>query len=215
MSILQLDRSQIMAVPTAAEMGDEADDDPLACAICCSADASDENPIIKCDGPHSQELGYHLKCMGSDWALDEVPEEAWYCPACRESGLFEVESVLDKRTHAGKVQYRLHWRGYAIEDASWEPLANIPKQSMQMIREFNAAQRAAATFAAGSSSAQQQQGPGKGGGRGKGDAGRSGARGGGRGGRRGGGRGGGRGGARGGARAAARGSGSLVQLWGS
>ena len=39
----------------------EADDDPLACAICCSADASDENPIIKCDGPHSQELGYHLK----------------------------------------------------------------------------------------------------------------------------------------------------------
>ena len=36
------------------------EDDPLTCSVCGSGDASEANPIVKCDGEHETEVGTHL-----------------------------------------------------------------------------------------------------------------------------------------------------------
>ena len=108
-------------------MSDE-EDDPVACGKCNKEDASSENPIIKCDGDHPVEVGYHLSCTD----LESLPDGDWFCPACTAANVWAVESLLDKKTMKGKctaarVHYRVRWKGYDSDADTWEPLANLPK----------------------------------------------------------------------------------------
>jgi len=48
---------------------------------------------------------------------------------------YEVEEILDKRKHYGKVQYLVKWKGYPLSEASWEPLINLNCE--ELIKEFN------------------------------------------------------------------------------
>ena len=38
---------------------------------------------------------------------------------------FEVEALIDKRSHHGVTEYKVLWRGYSEEAASWEPVENL------------------------------------------------------------------------------------------
>ncbi|KAJ1581417.1 hypothetical protein NDA11_002946 [Ustilago hordei] len=38
---------------------------------------------------------------------------------------FEVEALIDKRSHNGTTEYKVLWRGYSEEAASWEPVGNL------------------------------------------------------------------------------------------
>ena len=38
---------------------------------------------------------------------------------------YEVEKVLDKRKHYGKIQYLIKWKGYPHSESSWEPESNL------------------------------------------------------------------------------------------
>ncbi|KAJ1584619.1 hypothetical protein NDA11_003564 [Ustilago hordei] len=38
---------------------------------------------------------------------------------------FEVEALIDKRSHNGTTEYKVLWRGYSEETASWEPVENL------------------------------------------------------------------------------------------
>ncbi|KAJ1579744.1 hypothetical protein NDA12_006262 [Ustilago hordei] len=38
---------------------------------------------------------------------------------------FEVEALIDKRSHNGTMEYKVLWRGYSEEAASWEPVENL------------------------------------------------------------------------------------------
>ncbi|SOV02264.1 uncharacterized protein UDID_19157 [Ustilago sp. UG-2017a] len=38
---------------------------------------------------------------------------------------FEVEALIDKRSHHGAIEYKVLWRGYSEEAASWEPVSNL------------------------------------------------------------------------------------------
>ncbi|KAJ1597384.1 hypothetical protein NDA14_006179 [Ustilago hordei] len=38
---------------------------------------------------------------------------------------FEVEALIDKRSHKGTTEYKVLWRGYSEEAASWEPVENL------------------------------------------------------------------------------------------
>ena len=39
--------------------------------------------------------------------------------------LYEVETILDKRTVRGKTEYLIKWKGYSTGESTWEPLANL------------------------------------------------------------------------------------------
>ncbi|SPC64153.1 related to Gag-pol polyprotein [Ustilago sp. UG-2017b] len=38
---------------------------------------------------------------------------------------FKVEALIDKRSHHGVTEYKVLWRGYPEEAASWEPVSNL------------------------------------------------------------------------------------------
>jgi len=125
----------------------------LLCAE-CSGDASEQRPIIKCDGPHEVEKGYHLDCLPADQQLEALPPEdlEWFCPECQGKGLYSVEAVIDKQTRirrcpGGKpcVHYLVRWAGqqYVGHD-SWEPLDHLQASHVKaMVRtKYNAGLRA-------------------------------------------------------------------------
>ncbi|KAJ1038477.1 hypothetical protein NDA10_002601 [Ustilago hordei] len=48
------------------------------------------------------------------------------CSSQQEQDLdFEVEALIDKRSHNGTTEYKVLWRGYSDEAASWEPVENL------------------------------------------------------------------------------------------
>jgi hypothetical protein len=48
---------------------------------------------------------------------------------------WEVEAILNKRTRGRKVFYLVKWKGYPMEEASWEPEDHLTN-SQAVIREF-------------------------------------------------------------------------------
>ena len=38
---------------------------------------------------------------------------------------YEVEIILDKRKRYNKIEYLIHWKGYGVQDRTWEPIDNL------------------------------------------------------------------------------------------
>jgi len=39
--------------------------------------------------------------------------------------VYEIEEILDSRIIKGRLQYLVHWKGYTINDRTWEPFENF------------------------------------------------------------------------------------------
>ena len=46
-----------------------------------------------------------------------------------------VQAVIDYRKRRGKNEYKIHWLGESVRDATWEPVENL-KQIPGLIEEF-------------------------------------------------------------------------------
>jgi len=65
------------------------------------------------------------KKKGGKSRLDVVVEKQPSSPenengTTEEEEEYEVEKVVDKRIHKGKVEYLLKWKGYSSDDNTWE-----------------------------------------------------------------------------------------------
>ena len=49
---------------------------------------------------------------------------------------YEVEEVLDSRRRRGKLQYLIQWRGYDINERTWEPATNLANAPLK-VQEFH------------------------------------------------------------------------------
>jgi hypothetical protein len=49
---------------------------------------------------------------------------------------FEAEAIIKKRTHYGKTQYLVKWKGYHDEDSTWEPIENL-RNAPDLLAEFS------------------------------------------------------------------------------
>ncbi|KAJ1597149.1 hypothetical protein NDA14_007187 [Ustilago hordei] len=58
-------------------------------------------------------------------SLPQRAEQPTMPPLPDEDLDFEVEALIDKRSHNGITEYKVLWRGYSEEAASWEPVENL------------------------------------------------------------------------------------------
>ena len=49
---------------------------------------------------------------------------------------YEVEEIVDSKMYHGKLKYLVHWKGYPIEERTWEPIKNL-SNSQEYIDEFH------------------------------------------------------------------------------
>ena len=48
---------------------------------------------------------------------------------------YEVEEILDRQERRGKTKYLVKWKGYMVEENTWEGLENL-KNAREKIVEF-------------------------------------------------------------------------------
>ena len=48
---------------------------------------------------------------------------------------YEIESILSRRVRHGRVEYLVHWKGYGIEDRTWESTKNLA-HCRDLVNEF-------------------------------------------------------------------------------
>ncbi|KAJ1601880.1 hypothetical protein NDA14_007272 [Ustilago hordei] len=61
------------------------------------------------------------------WFAGPYPVQEWpTIPSLPDEDLvFKVKALIDKRSHNGTTEYKVLWRGYSEEAASWEPVENL------------------------------------------------------------------------------------------
>uniref|UniRef100_G3VA14 M-phase phosphoprotein 8 n=1 Tax=Sarcophilus harrisii TaxID=9305 RepID=G3VA14_SARHA len=52
-----------------------------------------------------------------------------------EEDVFEVEKILDVKTEAGKILYKVRWKGYTSDDDTWEPEVHL-EDCKEVLLEF-------------------------------------------------------------------------------
>ena len=88
--------------PYSGAQGD-SDDDPITCEICQGPPAADDI-ILKCDGEHDVETGYHQRCLPlvlsetGESVMPPVPEEELLCPKCTANGVMLIIDITNKRS---------------------------------------------------------------------------------------------------------------------
>lgn len=50
--------------------------------------------------------------------------------------IYQAEGIIDRRKYKGKLQYRVKWQGYPVEEATWEPYENIA-HCQEFIDDYN------------------------------------------------------------------------------
>ena len=126
----------------------DGDDDPVDCSI-CKGPPSVGNPVVKCDGEHVFEIGYHMQCLPKVPGLDgqlgypALPDDGddWLCPDCIAKGLYIIKEITGKRMRSGKTQYGVLYAGdHAVEWCDFAYLRGIPHAKL-LITKYNAAQQ--------------------------------------------------------------------------
>ena len=59
------------------------------------------------------------------------------CLRVCEEAEWELESILDKRTHRGETQYLVKYKGYKLlKDCEWRPETELTKTAPELLAEF-------------------------------------------------------------------------------
>ncbi|XP_012867719.1 PREDICTED: M-phase phosphoprotein 8 [Dipodomys ordii] len=68
---------------------------------------------------------------------DAATKEAEAVGESEEDGedVFEVEKILDMKTEAGKILYKVRWKGYTSDDDTWEPEIHL-EDCKEVLLEF-------------------------------------------------------------------------------
>lgn len=85
------------------------------------------HPVVSC---------IHLETANEDVRLDRPTAEPIYDFDTEETHLeFEVEMILQKKIDRGIVEYLVKWKGWPIEEATWEPKAHL-EHARELVQSF-------------------------------------------------------------------------------
>ncbi|GLB40094.1 putative chromo (CHRromatin Organisation MOdifier) domain containing protein [Lyophyllum shimeji] len=100
---------------------------PLAYKLCLPRSMSHLHPVfnaVKLRLTPPDPISGHRACPPPPPML--INNEEW----------FDIEDILDSRIFRRKLQYKVKWKGYGYEDASWEPVENVA-HARDLVREFH------------------------------------------------------------------------------
>ena len=146
---LSLDADELLNLdndPYGGVQGD-GNDDPIVCEVCKEGPLP-SSAIVKCDGEHEFETGYHISCLpkvqndAEEWVLPTVSDtHEWLCPVCVINGVLIIEAVKDKRIKRGKTEYLVSYTSSADAWQSWSHLSNCGPIIKRLVRDYNLAHR--------------------------------------------------------------------------
>jgi len=84
-------------------------------------------PVSRLEPVTDSKRGPNQKGRSRDPPLPVITEEG--------DTEYEVESILGKRLHYGKIKYLVKWKGYPDSENQWEPLANLAN-AMRFVRDY-------------------------------------------------------------------------------
>lgn len=100
-------------------------EDNRSCAVCSSANQSDANIIVFCDGC---DVAVHQDCYG----VPAIPEGQWLCRRCESAGIgAEVDCILCPQ-RSGAFKQTLHEDWIHLVCALWTPIVRVPEESSLM-----------------------------------------------------------------------------------
>ncbi|XP_048197638.1 M-phase phosphoprotein 8 [Perognathus longimembris pacificus] len=85
----------------------------------------------------SNSSGEWPEVEGGDGEEDAATKGAEAVGESEEDGedVFEVEKILDMKTEAGKILYKVRWKGYTSDDDTWEPEIHL-EDCKEVLLEF-------------------------------------------------------------------------------
>jgi hypothetical protein len=84
------------------------------------------------------DLVFHVSLL-KPYKASNIPGITQPPPPCIEIDSheeYEMEEVLDSRQRRGRLEYLVHWRGYDINECTWEPSTNLAN-APQKVQEFH------------------------------------------------------------------------------
>ena len=53
-----------------------------------------------------------------------------------EGEFYNIEEILDRRMIKGKLEYKIKWEGYPLDQSTWEPLENL-ETAKELVAEYD------------------------------------------------------------------------------
>ena len=53
-----------------------------------------------------------------------------------EGEFYNIEKILDRRKVNGKLEYKIKWEGYPMNQSTWEPMKNL-ETAKELVEEYN------------------------------------------------------------------------------
>jgi len=78
----------------------------------------------------ADEEEYRRKSRKIDLSGNAVEVEYAAAP---EDFFWEVEAVIGRRVHRGRVEYLIRWKGCSEDDNTWEPSANLSDTASESV----------------------------------------------------------------------------------
>jgi len=82
---------------------------------------------------------FHISLLEPTASSEPIPGHRQPSPPpiiIDEQQEWEIDKILDSRSHRGKIQYRVKWTGFHDPDRTWYPASNF-ENSPEAIRQFH------------------------------------------------------------------------------
>jgi len=53
-----------------------------------------------------------------------------------EGEYYNIEKILDRRYSGGRLEYKIKWEGYPMDESTWEPMKNL-ESVKELVEEYN------------------------------------------------------------------------------
>ena len=53
-----------------------------------------------------------------------------------EGEFYNIEKIIGRRKNNGRLEYKIKWEGYPMNQSTWEPMKNL-ESAKELVEEYN------------------------------------------------------------------------------